>query len=260
MTVSQAWPLADPALDVQGLTVSYGRTTALRDVDLTVPAGALAAIVGPNGAGKSTLLKAVLGLIQPTAGRVAVFGALMREQRRHVAYVPQRTSVDWDFPTTVLDVAMMGLYGRLGWLRRPGRREREAAMAALDQVGLADLAGRSIGALSGGQQQRTFLARALVQQSELLILDEPMAGVDAATEEIIFEILSGLRTKGKTVVVVHHDLQTVRERFDWLALLNIEVVAQGPVAEVHTPANLSRAYGGRLVVPAAEGILRRAAE
>jgi manganese/zinc/iron transport system ATP- binding protein len=236
------------ALHVEDLTVSYDRQPALWDIDLDIPPGVLAGIVGPNGAGKSTLIKAVLGLVVPVAGHVRLFGQRYRDIRRAVAYVPQRSTVDWDFPATVLDVVTMGLYGRLGWLRRPGRAERVAALEALEQVAMRDYAGRQINQLSGGQQQRVFIARALVQQADIYFLDEPMAGVDATTERAIVEILKGLRDAGRTVVVVHHDLQTVRSYFDWLVMLNLRVVAQGPVEAVYTAENLRAAYGGQVAL------------
>lgn len=238
----------DLAVHVEDLTVAYHAKPVLWDVDLDVPPGVMAAIVGPNGAGKSTLLKAILGLIRPTAGHVYVFGRPYAEQRHRVGYVPQRTSVDWDFPTTVADVVGMGLYGRLGWLRRPGRAERERAHAALEQVGMSEYRDRQIAQLSGGQQQRTFLARALVQDADVYFLDEPMAGVDATSERAILEVLRELRDRGKTVVVVHHDLQTVRTTFDWMMLLNVRAVAQGPVEEVYTAENLHATYGGQVAL------------
>lgn len=234
------------ALHVEDLTVAYQRKPVLWDVDLDVPAGVLMAIIGPNGAGKTTLIKAVLNLIPRAAGRALFFGQPYEQARALVGYVPQRGSVDWDFPTSVLDVVMMGLYGRLGWFRRPGRREREAALHALEQVALADLAHRQISQLSGGQQQRVFLARALVQEAQLYFMDEPFAAVDAVTERAIVGILQALRAQGKTVIVVHHDLQTITEYFDWVTLLNVEVVASGPTATTFTPENLRRAYGGRV--------------
>ncbi len=233
------------ALHVEDLTVSYGDAPVLWDIDLDIPPGVMAAVVGPNGAGKSTLLKAVLGLVTPVAGHVRLFGRPLAAMRRRIAYVPQRSGVDWDFPTTVIDVVSMGLYGQLGWFRRPGRAERAKAQAALAEVGMQDYAGRQIGALSGGQQQRVFLARALVQEPEIFFLDEPMAGVDAPTERAIVAILKGLRDAGRTVVVVHHDLQTVADYFDWLVLLNTRIIAQGPVAEAYTPEALRTAYGGQ---------------
>ncbi len=237
---------ATPAISVDDLTVAYGEKPVLWDVDLTVPAGVLMAIVGPNGAGKSTLIKAILGLVPTAAGRVLVQGRPYQEQRRQVAYVPQRGSVDWDFPTSVLDVVMMGRYGELGWFRRPGRRERELSMAALEQVGMADLRHRQISQLSGGQQQRVFLARALVQDAAIYLMDEPFQGVDARTERAIVTVLQQLRAQGRTVVVVHHALQTVPGYFDWVTLLNVRVIASGPVEEAFTVENLRRAYGGRM--------------
>ena len=237
---------AAPAIEVNDLTVAYREHPVLWDVDLAVPSGVLMAIVGPNGAGKTTLIRAVLGLVRPAAGDILVHGLPYREQRRLVGYVPQRGSVDWDFPTTVLDVVMMGRYGALGWLRRPGRRERTLAMEALEKVGMAEFAGRQISQLSGGQQQRVFLARALAQDARVYLMDEPFQGVDAKTERAIVLLLQELRAQGRTVVVVHHDLQTVAEYFDWVMLLNVRRIAVGPVAEAFTDENLRVAYGGRL--------------
>jgi manganese/zinc/iron transport system ATP- binding protein len=237
---------ATPAIEVNDLTVAYREKPVLWDVDLQVPTGVLMAIVGPNGAGKSTLIKAALGLVRAAAGQVLVHGRPYAEQRKLVAYVPQRGSVDWDFPTSVLDVVMMGCYGALGWLRRPGRKQREAAMAALAQVGMQDFAERQISQLSGGQQQRVFLARALVQDARLYLMDEPFQGVDAKTERAIVTVLQQLRAEGKTVVVVHHDLETVSEYFDQVLLLNVRRIASGPVDEVFTEENLRLTYGGRV--------------
>lgn len=242
-----------PALEINDLTVAYNGVPALWDVDLTVPSGVLAAIVGPNGAGKSTLIKAALGLIPRAAGMALFFGQSYKRARARVGYVPQRGSVDWDFPTSVLDVVMMGLYGKLGWIRRPGARERSLAMQALEQVGLTDFANRQIGQLSGGQQQRTFLARALVQDADLYFMDEPFAAVDAVTEVAIVNVLRQLRARDKTVVVVHHDLSTVRDYFDFVALLNVELVASGPTALTFTDENLKKAYGGKIAVLAGQG-------
>ena len=238
---------SDPnlAIEINDLTVAYHEKPVLWDVDLHVPAGVLMAIVGPNGAGKSTLIKAALGLVKAAAGDVLIFGRPYPEQRRRVAYVPQRGSVDWDFPTTVIDVVTMGRYGALGWLRRPGAREHAEAMAALEQLGMQDFAQRQISQLSGGQQQRVFLARALSQQAEVYFMDEPLQGVDATTEHAIMQLLRTLRSQGKTVVVVHHDLETVEEYFDWVTMLNVRRIASGPVSEVFTRANLRIAYGGR---------------
>jgi manganese/zinc/iron transport system ATP- binding protein len=237
---------ADYAIEVTDLTVAYQDKPVLWDVDLSVPRGVLMAIVGPNGAGKTTLIKSILGLVRPAAGQVMINGKPYVQQRRLVGYVPQRGSVDWDFPTSVLDVVMMGRYGSLGWFRRPGQRERAAAMEALEKVGMAAFAERQISQLSGGQQQRVFLARALVQDAQIYFMDEPFVGVDAVTERAIVTLLQDLRESGKTVCVVHHDLQTVPEYFDWVTLINVQRIASGPVAEVFTEQNLRRAYGGRI--------------
>jgi manganese/zinc/iron transport system ATP- binding protein len=237
-----AAPASVSSIEVEDLTVAYREKPALWDLDLRIPSGVLAAIIGPNGAGKSTLLKAVLGLIRPVAGSIRVFGQPYRAMRRRVAYVPQRTSVDWDFPTDVLDVAMMGTYKRVGWFRRPRHAEKQDALAALDRVGIADLAQRQIGQLSGGQQQRVFLARALVQNADLYVMDEPFQGVDAVTEAAIVDVLRSLRDAGKTVVAVHHDLATAPKYFDWVALLNVKLIAAGPVGGAFTDANIAAAY------------------
>jgi manganese/zinc/iron transport system ATP- binding protein len=234
------------AIEVTDLTVAYRDKAVLWDVDLDVPPGILLAIVGPNGAGKTTLIKSIMGLVRPAAGRVLIYGRPYSEQRGLVGYVPQRGSVDWDFPTSVLDVVMMGRYGNLGWVRRPGRRERELALEALDKVGMRSFADRQISQLSGGQQQRVFLARALVQDAQIYFMDEPFQGVDATTERAIVTLLQELREAGKTVVVVHHDLQTVPEYFDWVTLLNVRRIASGPVDKVFTEENLRLAYGGRV--------------
>ncbi|MVN85968.1 ATP-binding cassette domain-containing protein [Deinococcus sp. HMF7620] len=235
---------AEP-LSIRDLTVAYHEKPVLWDVDVTFPAARLCAIVGPNGAGKSTLLKSALGLLPAASGTVRFFGQPLGAVRRRVAYVPQRTSVDWDFPTDALDVVQMGLYGRLGWFRRPGRPEREAALAALDRVGMAEMAGRQIAQLSGGQQQRVFLARALAQDADVYLMDEPFAGVDATTERAILDVMQSLQDAGRTVIVVHHDLDTVRDYFNHLTLLNVELVASGPMSEVFTPGNLRRTYGAK---------------
>ncbi len=234
------------ALSVDDLTVAYNEKPAIWDIDLAVPKGVLMGVVGPNGAGKSTLIRAVLNLIPRAAGAVSFYGKPYERARSLVGYVPQRGSVDWDFPTSVLDVVTMGLYGKLGWFRRPGKRERELALNALEQVDMADFAARQISQLSGGQQQRTFLARALVQDAQIYFMDEPFAAVDAVTENAIVQILQALNGRGKTVLVVHHDLQTVAQYFDWVTLLNVEVIASGPTAQAFTRENLRRTYGGRV--------------
>ena len=244
-----------PALQIEDLTVAFNSRPALWDVDLEVPEGVLMAIVGPNGAGKTTLIRAALDLIPRAAGTVRIFGEPVARARRLTGYVPQRGSVDWDFPTTVQDVVMMGLYGRLGWLRRPGAAERQRTRQALEQIGIADLATRQISQLSGGQQQRTFLARALVQDAQLYFMDEPFAAVDAITERAIVTLLQELRGRGRTVVVVHHDLQTVPDYFDQVTLLNVEIIASGPTAAVYSEDNLRRTFGGRVA-----GIARVAPE
>lgn len=238
----------DQAIHVEDLTVTYGAMPALWDIDLDIPPGVMCAIVGPNGSGKTTLLRAMLGLLRPVAGHVRFLGHPVGRMRGQVGYVPQRHSVDWDFPATALDVVLMGLYRRIGWFRRPRAADREAAMDALRQLGMQDHADRQIALLSGGQQQRVFIARALVQDAPILILDEPMAGVDAATEAVIIALLKRLRDAGRTVVVVHHDLTTVQSYFDWMVMMNVRIIAQGPVAEVYTPENLRAAYGRQLAM------------
>jgi manganese/zinc/iron transport system ATP- binding protein len=234
------------AIEVEDLTVAYREEPVLWDVDLAVPTGVLMAIVGPNGAGKTTLIKVILGLVRSAAGRVSIYGQSYAAQRRLVGYVPQRGSVDWDFPTSVLDVVMMGRYGALGWMRRPRSKERTLALEALEKVGMEEFAARQISQLSGGQQQRVFLARALVQDAQIYFMDEPFQGVDATTERAIVSLLQELRAAGKTLVVVHHDLQTVVDYFDWVTLLNVRRIASGPVKEVFTEKNLRLTYGGRV--------------
>jgi manganese/zinc/iron transport system ATP- binding protein len=239
---------ATSPLSIHDLTVAYNRKPVLWDIEYEAPDRALIAIVGPNGAGKSTLIKAVLGLVPAASGLVEVYGRPVARQRRLIGYVPQRGSVDWDFPVSALEVVAMGLYGRIGWLKPVAWRHRETARACLEQVGMADYADRQISQLSGGQQQRVFLPRALAQESRLYFMDEPFAGVDAATETAIVDVLHRLKDEGRTVVVVHHDLQTVPEYFEHVLLLNGRVVAAGPVREVFTPDNLRRTYGGRLTL------------
>lgn len=248
----------DWAIKVEDLTLAYNEKPALWDIDLEVPPGVLMAIVGPNGAGKTTLIKAMLGLLKPVAGSVTIFGKPYKAQRRMLAYVPQRRSVDWDFPTNVLDVVLMGRYGELGWFKRPGSKDREMAMEALEKVGMTDFSRRQISELSGGQQQRVFLARALVQNANIYLMDEPFQGVDATTERTIIDLLKSLRAEGKTVVVVHHDLQTVSDYFDWVMLLNVRKIASGPVEETFTDDNLRLAYGGHVAFLQARNIQAQA--
>jgi manganese/zinc/iron transport system ATP- binding protein len=235
-------------LDIHDVTVAYHRKPVLWDVDLVIHEPQLAAVVGPNGAGKSTLIKAILGLVPMASGRVLIQGEPVASQRKRIGYVPQRESVDWDFPVSVLDVVLMGTYGRLGWFRRPGRTQRQWARQCLAKVGLAQYERQQIGQLSGGQQQRVFLARALAQQADIYFMDEPLAGVDAATERMIFQVLRDLRDEGKTIIAVHHDLRTVPQYFDYVVLLNVRLVAAGPRAVVFTPENLRKTYGGRLAI------------
>jgi len=233
------------AIDTTDLTVAYHESPVLWDVDFQAPQGVLLAIVGPNGAGKTSLIKAILGLIKPAAGRILVFGQRFRPESRAIGYVPQRGTVDWDFPTNVLDVVMMGRYGQLGWIKRPAKADRQLAMECLEKVGMADFHNRQISQLSGGQQQRVFIARAFIQDAPIYLMDEPFAGVDAATERSIIDLLRELKKKGKTVICVHHDLQTLKDYFEWVMLLNIRRVALGKVNDVLTQGNLRKAYGGR---------------
>ena len=234
----------DYAVQVHDLTVAYDAKPVLWDIDLEIPKGKLAAMIGPNGAGKTTLIKAMLGLVKPVSGAV-YFPCLGNSTKNKIGYVPQSGSVDWDFPATVLDVVMMGRYGHLGWCRRPGSKEKQMARRMLEKVGMADYAKRQISQLSGGQQQRVFLARALVQEAELYFMDEPFKGVDAQTEKIIVALWRELKSQGKTVIVVHHDLHTAVDYFDWITLINLRVVANGPVEEVFCEKNLKLAYGRR---------------
>lgn len=235
-----------PIVEFHDVTVAYGGRPVLWNVDLAIEQPCLFGVIGPNGAGKSTLLKAALGLVPVVGGYVRFFGTSLSRVRGRVGYVPQRETVDWDFPVNVMDVVLMGTYGRLGWLARPGRRERALALECLDRVGLADVATRQIGRLSGGQQQRVFLARALAQQADVYLFDEPLAGVDARSQERIFGVLAALRDAGRLVIVVHHDLRTAVAWFDRVALLDMRLVAAGPTQEVLTPEHLRRAYAGRV--------------
>jgi manganese/zinc/iron transport system ATP- binding protein len=235
-------------LSVHAMTVAYHRKPVLWDIDYDAPANKLIAIVGPNGAGKSTLIKACLGLVSRATGEVEFWGEPYAKQRARVGYVPQRESVDWDFPVSALDVVCMGRYRKIGWCLPVTRKHKKFALDCMDQVGMAEYADRQISQLSGGQQQRVFLARALAQEAELYFMDEPFAGVDAATEKAIVGVLRSLREQNKTVIVVHHDLQTVEEYFDEVILLNMRVVAAGPVQQTFTQNNLRKTYGGKLTL------------
>lgn len=233
------------AIEVDDLTVAYHQKPVLWDIDLKIPHGVLMAIVGPNGAGKSTLIKSIMNLVDPLAGTITINGDSYDNQKKKIAYVPQRGSVDWDFPTKVLDVVLMGTYGKLGWFKRPGKNEKEQAIDALRKLEMLDFKDRQISQLSGGQQQRVFLARALVQDADIYFMDEPFQGVDATTEVAIIALLKELKEQGKTVVVVHHDLDTVPEYFNWVLLLNVKVIACGPMASTFTIENLKKAYGSK---------------
>ena len=234
-----------PAISVKDLTMAFAKKPVLWDIDLDIPQGVLLAIVGPNGAGKTTFVQSILGIISPAAGSVDILGHPAKQMLKHLAYVPQRNSVDWDFPATVLDVVLMGTYAKLGWFKRVSKDEKAAAMKALEQVNMQAFAHRQIRQLSGGQQQRVFLARALVQDAEIYLMDEPFVGVDTVTEKAIVELLKTLRKAGKTVIVVHHDLQTLKEYYDWVLLLNVRKIACGPIEEVLTDENLRLTYGAR---------------
>jgi manganese/zinc/iron transport system ATP- binding protein len=237
-----------PALELHDLTVSYAKKPVLYGVDVQVPQGALVGIIGPNGAGKSTMIRAIMGLLPLSSGWVQIFGESFEKARHRVGYVPQREQVDWDFPVNVMDVVMMGRYGRLGWLKRPTREDRRIAEESLEKVGMLPFRNRQIANLSGGQQQRVFLARALAQQSDLYLMDEPFAGVDATTERAIIALLRDLKEQGKTILVVHHDLTTAKEYFDHLMLLNMRLVAFGKTEDIFTVDLLQKTYGGRLTI------------
>jgi manganese/zinc/iron transport system ATP- binding protein len=230
------------ALEVNSLTTAYNNTPVLWDINADVPEGVIMGIIGPNGAGKSTFIKSILGLVKPVAGSTKIYGKPYKSIRKKVAYVPQKESVDWDFPTTVLDVVMMGLYGNIGWIKRPLKKQKQLALDALGKLGMKEYWDRQISKLSGGQQQRTFLARALVQDADLYLMDEPFQGVDALTEKAIINLIKELKNKGKTIIAVHHNLETVLEYFDWIMLLNVKCIAIGPCKEVFTGENLTKTY------------------
>jgi manganese/zinc/iron transport system ATP- binding protein len=234
------------AIETHDLSVSYGGKAVIHGVDVEIQTGSLTGLIGPNGAGKSTLLKTIMGNVQPDHGWIKLFGKPLKEVLGRIGYVPQRESVDWDFPVSVYDVVLMGTYHGLGWFGRPGKIQHQKAEAALEQTGMSGFAKRQIGELSGGQQQRTFIARALAQNADLYLMDEPFVGVDAATERTIVSLLSKLRDEGKAILVVHHDLQTARRYFDQLLMLNLNVICHGPTEEVFTQENLDRTFAGKL--------------
>lgn len=238
----------NPIIEIHDLSVAYERKPVLWDVDLSLPEGQLIGIIGPNGAGKSTLLKAIMGLLPLNSGYIQINGKPLEEMRHKISYVPQRESVDWDFPTSVYEVVMMGRYGQLGLFNRPKKVDKEIVMDSLRQVGMEEFKNRQISQLSGGQQQRVFLARALAQQADIYFMDEPFAGVDAATEKAIIKLLGEMSAQNKTVIVVHHDLQSIAKYFDWIILLNMRLVASGPINEAFTPELLQETYGGKLTL------------
>lgn len=246
-----------PALEVHDLTVAFDRKPVLWSIDLTIPPGKIVGIVGPNGAGKSTLIKSIMGLLPLSSGYVKLFDQPLDDVRNKISYVPQRESVDWDFPASVMDVVLMGRYSRLGLFKRPRKADRDAALDSLKKVGMDAFANRQISQLSGGQQQRTFLARALAQQADIYFMDEPFAGVDAATEKTIIALLRDMAMAGKTVIVVHHDLQSVKSYFDWVIMINTRLIASGPTGEAFTPEHLQETYGGKLTLLADVGDLIR---
>lgn len=238
----------EPVIEVHDLTVSYDKKPVLWDVDFSIPQGVLCGILGPNGSGKSTLLKSIMGLLSPDSGFVKLFGNQLKEVRRKVAYVPQRESVDWDFPASVLDVVLMGMYAQRPFYKRISKGDKEWAMHCLEKVNMQDFHSRQIAQLSGGQQQRVFIARALAQNAELYLMDEPFAGVDATTEKSIMDLLESMKADGKTIVVVHHDLQTVRNYFDYLVFMNTRLVSSGYTKDVFKQDVLEETYGGQLSI------------
>jgi manganese/zinc/iron transport system ATP- binding protein len=249
--------IVSPALEVHDLTVAFDRKPVLWNIDLTIPQGKLVGVIGPNGAGKSTFIKAVMGLLPLSSGYCKLFDSPLDEVRNRISYVPQRESVDWDFPVSVMDVVLMGRYAKLGLVKRPRKADMDVAMDCLKKVGMESFANRQIAQLSGGQQQRTFLARALAQQADIYFMDEPFAGVDAATEKAIINLLQAMTEANKTVIVVHHDLQSVTSYFNWVILLNTRLVAYGPTASTFTQQNLQDTYGGKLTLLSDVGDLIR---
>lgn len=238
----------ETTIEVKGLSVSYGRKRVLTNIHLRVMSGSVYGVIGPNGAGKSTLFKSILGIIDTSAGNISVFGKEIDEVRKRVAYVPQKDEVDWTFPATVYDIVMMGRYPHLSLLQRPGKKDHELTLSALEDLGIADLKDRQIGQLSGGQQQRVFIARALCQEADLFFLDEPFVGVDILTEEKIISILKRLAAEGKTLLVVHHDISSVEDYFDQVILLNQRLIASGPTTKAFSQQNMAMAYGPQLTI------------
>ncbi|MDN5204639.1 metal ABC transporter ATP-binding protein [Fulvivirgaceae bacterium BMA10] len=250
----------DAVLEIHDLTVTYNKKPVLWDIDLTLPKGSIIGIIGPNGAGKSTLIKSIMGLVPNSSGYIKVFDKELNKVRNKVSYVPQKESVDWDFPASVLDVVLMGRYSKLGLFKRPRKADREVALDCIRKVGMEQFLNRQISQLSGGQQQRVFIARALAQEADIYFMDEPFAGVDAATERAIITMLREMTEKGKTVIVIHHDLQSASEYFNWIVLLNMRLVASGPTALTLTPELLQETYGGKLTLLAEVGNLMEKGE
>ena len=239
-------------IQINDLTISYREQPVLWDIDEEFPSGKLSAIIGPNGAGKSTLLKAILGLVQPLSGQITIQKKSVKEYLGLIAYVPQKGNIDWDFPTTAFDLVLMGTYRSLSWFRRPGKLQKQKTEAALKRVGMWDFRDRQISQLSGGQQQRLFLARALVQDAPIFLLDEPFQGVDIPTEETILSLFQELRNQGKTVIAIHHDLGMVQKYFDWVLMLNVQKIVSGEVSKVFTKENLEKTYASKgdfLILP-----------
>ncbi len=236
----------EPVVEVHDLIVSYGQNPVLWNVDLTLPSGTLVGVLGPNGAGKSTLIKAIMGLVEANSGYVKLFDQELNRIRGKVSYVPQRESVDWDFPASALDIVMMGTYQKLGLFKRPGKKEKALALDCLEKVNMKAFAHRQISELSGGQQQRVFIARALAQEADIYFMDEPFAGVDMSTEKALVQLFREMTAQGKTVVVVHHDIYSAGKYFDWLIMLNMHLIASGPTEKVLTEDLLTKTYGGKL--------------
>lgn len=236
----------NPIVEAHNLTVLYGQKPALWNVDFTLPPQNVIGIMGPNGSGKSTLLKTIMGVIEPTSGYTRVFDKELNEARHWVSYVPQRQDIDWDFPASVWDVVRMGRFQQRGLFKKLTSEDKDIIAQSLEKVNMLGYAKRQISQLSGGQQQRVFLARALAQQGKLFLMDEPFAGVDIATEEMIVELLKEMKAEGKTLLIVHHDLHTAQSYFDWLVLLNTRLVASGPIDHVFKDKILTDTYGGKL--------------
>lgn len=231
------------AIEIKHLNVSYYDHLVLNDINLNIPKGVMCAISGPNGAGKTTLVKSILNFIPHLTGNIKINGKDLKKEIDNISYVPQKESVNWQFPTTVSDVVLMGTYRELGWFKRPGKTQKDKANQAMKQLGILDLANKEIASLSGGQQQRVFLARMLCQDADIIFLDEPLVGIDKKSEQIIMNILNQLKEEGKTIIVVHHDLSTIEKYFDYLVLVNHKIVTSGYVKDIFTPDNINQAYG-----------------